>query len=116
MGIDRTDYIVYGWKLPFKLKNESGEINILDDKFLPFIEGRPGVDYLISYDGMGGKYIVFGKKLLSCDEYEGSGWDFKDISIGIEDLDSKNLKDKFKELFEMNPEVEPKLFIYSHFS
>jgi len=34
MGVDRSDYIMYGWKLPYKLKdNEGNEIDLFDEKF-----------------------------------------------------------------------------------
>lgn len=34
MGVDRTDYIVYGWKLPYDITNSKGEkINFWDDAY-----------------------------------------------------------------------------------
>lgn len=36
MSVDRRDYIIYGWKLPYNMKNKNNEkLNLWDDKFLP---------------------------------------------------------------------------------
>ena len=33
MSVDRTDYIVFGWKLPYEMKDSNGEqINFYDDE------------------------------------------------------------------------------------
>jgi len=50
MGLSRTDYIVYGWKLPLNMTDKDGnEINFWDDKFLPYIEGHKGEEYDLYY-------------------------------------------------------------------
>lgn len=51
MGVDRTDYIIYGWKLPYGLKNSDGnEIDFFEDKYLPYVEGHKGIQYTIIVD------------------------------------------------------------------
>ena len=117
MGVDRTDYIVYGWKLPYKLKTSSGQtIDLWSDKFRPMIEGHMDEKFSIISDGMCGDYNVFGIVLNSGgDKWE--GWDFVDLKINVDD--SSELKSKYKEIFEMNDDEivsEPHLFIFSHFS
>jgi hypothetical protein len=43
MGLYRTDYIVYGWKLPKEIYG----FDYWDEKYLPYIEGHPGIKYQI---------------------------------------------------------------------
>ena len=114
MGVDRRDYIVYAWKLPFELFSNGVQINFFDDKFLPMIEGHKQEDFIIVRDGMAGKYIVFGLKVKSGgDLYE--GWNFEHLDV--KNLDAEKVKSRYKELFEIEGEVaEPYLFIFSHFS
>jgi hypothetical protein len=109
MGVDRTDHIVYGWKLPF-------DIEVDEDKCLPMIEGHEGEEFTIIQDGMGGEYTVFGLTLNSGgDKYE--GWDF--VHLDFRKLDTEKVKAKYREVFNI-PQTEaitePYLFIFSHFS
>ena len=47
MGVDRSDYIMYGWKLPYKIKdNEGNEIDLWDEKFESVMCGFPGEELL----------------------------------------------------------------------
>lgn len=116
MSVDRTDYIVYGWKLPYQIKNKNGVIDLWDDKYLPMMKGHKGEEYTIISDGMSGGYTVFGKLIISGgDKYE--GWEFNDLSI--DKLDANSVKAKYLELFELDDIGgigEPTLFIFSHFS
>jgi hypothetical protein len=115
MGVDRIDYIVYGWKLPYKIEGKNGKINIWDDKFLPLIEGRQGEKHFICVDGMCGKYVVFGILIDSSDDYE--GWTFQELNIHtIENNFDNELKNRYIDLFESEPQSNPKLLIFSHFS
>ena len=111
MSVSRTDAIVYGWKLPYGIRE-----NFDDEKFLPLIEGHKGEDFTLVIDGMCGGYIVFGLRLASGgDTYE--GWDF--INLDFKDLDAEKVKAKYRELFGLSPDAlcaEPYLFIFSHFS
>lgn len=91
MGVDRTDYIVYGYKLPYELKNENGKIDLWDDKFLPMIEGHQGEEFTLISDGMSGQYNVFGLRIESGgDKYE--GWDF--VNLDFKNLDAEKVKSK----------------------
>jgi len=111
MSVDRTDYIVYGWKLPFDIKNEKNEIiDLWDDKYRSMIEGHPGEEFTIIRDGMCAEYTVFG---LSIDQTYDE-WDF--VELDIKKYDPKKLKNKYKEMFDNDCKTEPYLFIFSHFS
>lgn len=115
MGVYRTDYVVFGWKLPFKMKYEvDGKfINFWDEEFIPYIEGRKDAKYILIPDGMGGDYNVFGI-LVTMDSGHESGWNFvelKDITFKKEELISEYVR-----LFApVSPPPDPKLFIFSHF-
>jgi hypothetical protein len=113
MSVDRTDYIVYGWKLPYEMKNSKGDqIDFWDDKFLPMIEGHEDEAYSLIIDGMMGEYTVFGI-VIEQDE-DGNGWDFVHLS-GVR-VNHDHLKDKYREIFDVEGEVaDPYLFIFSHF-
>lgn len=114
MGVDRTDYIVYGWKLPYDMKDKNGqEIDFWDDKFLPMIEGWPEEELALVRDGMCGQYVVFGLMIKHADEYK--GWDFIHLDVG--QLDTEMVKARYRELFEIEGDCdEPCLFIFSHYS
>jgi len=115
MSVDRSDHIVYGWKLPYQTKNAKGEeINFWDDdKYLPMIEGHQDEDFTLIIDGMCGKYTAFGLSLNS-GGYKYEGWDF--VPLDFKNLDAEKVKARYREVFENEPETEPTLFIFSHFS
>lgn len=114
MGVDRTDYIMYGWKLPYKIKDRNDEvIDLWGDKLLPYVEGHKGVDERLIVDGMCGEYCVFGTTIKTGgDQY--SGWTFEELNIN--GLDSTELRKKYSEIFNNEIEEEPKLFLFSHYS
>lgn len=115
MGIDRTDYIVYGWKLPYEMKDSKGnEIDLWDDKYLPMFEGHKGEKYTIIGDMLSDDYIVFGKVLARADDP--NGWNF--VHLKFQDSEEKEeLKDKYREVFDVEGDVaDPYLFIFTHFS
>lgn len=108
MGITRQDFIVYGWKLAYDSK-----LDIFSDKFLPYIEGHPGIKYTLVSDGMCGEYNVFGRLIsMSNDE----GWDFVELEVKSVDDFSEATKNEYRLLFDMDPPSEPKLLIFSHLS
>jgi hypothetical protein len=119
MGVERTDYIVFGFKMnPELLKRK--RINIWDDKYLPFIEGHKGVPDVFVYDGMNEEYAVFGKLINRAEEHEGVNFttisykDFFDVE------ESSRVIGKFIELFgeDMLDELdddEPQMFVFSHY-
>ncbi len=112
MGIDRTDYIMYGWKLPYDLRNKRGEkIDTYSEKLLPYIEGHKGIEYSL-VEGMSCEYKAFGKVIeQGGDKYE--GWDF--VKLDFKNLDPVEVKDKFKELFDIDEIEDPTLFIFSNY-
>ena len=114
MGVYRSDYIVYGWKLPYEiLDNEGNKIDLYDEKFESTMCGFEGEDFTLITDGMCGRYNVFGLNVQHCnDEYE--GWDF--VNLDIASCDAEKVKSKYVELFGIYPTTEPTLFIFSHFS
>jgi len=112
MSVDRTDYIVFGWKLPYEMKDSNGEqINFYDDeKYEPMLDGDPDEPYRLIVDGMMGYYVVFGKVIAEADV----GWDFIHLNNLIANL--YEIKEKYRELFNVEGEVvDPYLFIFSHF-
>lgn len=114
MGVDRSDYIIYGWKLPYEILDTEGkEIDLYHEKFESMMCGFEEEEYTLISDGMCGNYNVFGIPILYCNE-EYEGWDF--VEIDIQKFDADKVKAKYKEMFKTEPETEPKLFIFSHFS
>lgn len=112
MSVDRTDYIIYGWKLPYEIKNDDGVIDLDDDKFLPLIEGQEGEEFTILQDGMNGEYTVFG--LVIALAYDDGGWVFQELPMTF-DQEEKVLS-RYQDLFESEPPIDkPKLFIFSHY-
>jgi len=111
MGLYRTDYIVYGWKLPLLMRDKDGnDIDFWDDKFLPYIEGHKGVDFTIVRD-FDNKQMAFGKLI----GINSDGWDYQNLDINK--LDAKEVQDKYNEVFEVEGSVaEPYLFIFSHWN
>lgn len=119
MGVERTDYIIFGFKFdPAELKRNN--IDIWDDKYLPFTEGHKGVTDTIVYDGMNGEYIVFGKLINKAEEYDGVGFH----SISIKDFfdveEERRLRDKFIELFGSQiydglDKTNPEMMVFSHY-
>jgi len=109
MSIDRTDYIVYGWKLPLNMVDGDGnDINFWDDKFLPYIEGHQGEEYTIIRDD---DFMVFGK-LIACDN---DGWMV--THLPFKKLNPKEVINKYNEVFGIEGNgAEPYLFIFTHWS
>jgi hypothetical protein len=121
MGVDRTDYIIVGYKMnPEELKEKG--INTWDDKYLPFIEGHPGVPYALINDGMSGEYAVFGKVIQRAEEWE--GFKFQEITAAdfatVSSFEAVALADKVVELFGAvythDNIPKPSMFVFSHFS
>jgi hypothetical protein len=120
MGVDRTDYIVYGFKLhPNDLKAKG--ISIHDDKYLPYMEGHPDIVDVIVYDAMSGKYVVFGNLINKAEEHEGTIFTTISYKDFFDDEERRRVTDKFKELFGDAvygdlEEDEPQMFVFSHYS
>lgn len=116
MSVDRTDYLILGYMMPYNLKTRKDEeIDLWDDKYLPYLEGWKDEKYRLIRDGMGGQYNVFGLVLNQSDDY--GGFDFIEIEHPS-DPGEYYLHQKALELF---PDVdfdfsEPKLILFSHYS
>lgn len=118
MGVDRKDYVIVGYKMPYKIHHQTtGErLNVWDDeKFLPMIEGHQGEQFSLIVDGMSGEYMVFGKELAESDEY--TGFEFNELSL--DDVDFKAIENRFMELFgEYLPptfQLHPKVLVFTHY-
>lgn len=115
MSAYRTDHIVYGWKLPYDIKNSNGEsIDLWNDKFLPMIEGHKGEKLTLIRDDMAGEYTVFGIRFKDCNSDE--GWDCEILEPCFNGVDALGLIIKFRELFDREPEGNPALLIFSHWA
>lgn len=108
MGMDRADYIVYGWQIP---KKEISDFDVMGDKALPYIEGHPGITYTI----VPGEPIVFGKRIASTTSDE--GWrGYTELLTPIMNISEKETIEKYKEVFGKEPKTKPTLFIFSNWS
>ena len=107
MGMYRRDHIVFGWKLKNENYRYYNKIDLYDDKFLPLIEGHRGEKFTLVL--IRGEF-VFGFNIASEDE-----WDFQNLNVDILN-NCGYVKEKFKELFEIDAPSDPTLFIFSNFS
>jgi len=106
MGISRTDYLVYGWKLPY-------QANLTES--MDRERGNLDEDILGVNDEVFGKYSVFGVK-LGCGESD-SGWDFIQIpKVGVlATIDERVVRARHRVVGDMDF-LAPSLFIFSNFS
>lgn len=117
MSIDRTDYLIIGYKFPADFTSKSGvklgQIIYEDDKYLSIFEGWKDEPFTIVADGMTSKYIVFGKTLATSDTY--TGFEFTELSVDLDDY--RLVQNKAKELFADYDYVfaKPQLLIFSHY-
>lgn len=116
MSVERTDYIVYGYKLPYELKNDNGKIDLYKDEIFSLLNGKDNNGFIFITDGMCGEYNVFGI-LVSEENSEDEGWEF--VHLDFKNLDAEKVKIKYREIFELEkdtPIPNPYLFIFSHYS
>ena len=103
MGLDRTDYIIYGWMLPTTIEG----FDYWDEKYLPYIEGHPGVEYTIVLEEEN-KFLAFGKLIKISEKWDGEWIDFKGLK-------PKPVQKKYKEIFNSDDlPSEPYLFIFTN--
>jgi hypothetical protein len=114
MGVDKTDYVIVGYKLPYDLKNKEGnKVDWWDDeKWLRYIEGWKDEPMTLILDGMSGEYAVFGRVLASGDY---NGIDF--VEIDINTINDAEVMQAFYLLFKdiLSEFQRPKVFAFSHF-
>lgn len=109
MGLIRTDYIIYGWKLPFNMKDQNGEfLDFWDDRFLPYIEGHSDAKYNIVRDE-NGRWMAFGKLIAV-----GSEWNFKELKFN--NLNKDEAIEKYCEYLNTDgPNGDPFVFIFTNY-
>ena len=129
MSVNRYDYVIIGYKMPYKFKNvvTGKEVDWWDDTFRPYIEGRPGVHYgivLIEPNNC----VVFGKILARGDDDTGFGFkniDYDESDFGkvkekfVELFGGYDVMDFFEKIFSENNDTgvyEPRLFAFSEFN
>ena len=120
MSVDRHDYIIIGYKMPYniltKYNHELADMVREDDNmYLPYYEGWKGESYRIIIDGMSGNYIVFGKVIAESGEYD--GFDFPSVKLNYSDY--SEVISKAKEVFidiDSFDFSNPEILIFSHFS
>jgi hypothetical protein len=114
MGVDRSDYLIYGFKMEPNYLESKGVELFEDSKYLPFIEGWKGEDYSIVYDQMMGKYCVFGFRIAYADS---EGFRFLGLPAEGWPIQAEQVKAKFKEVFGFNcGELgEPEVLLFSHY-
>ncbi len=108
MGLYRTDYIVYGWKI-----KTPENFDQWDDKYLSMVEGHINEEFmLIEGEGINGlnnsdDYSFFGFRLFIEDE-----WDITELDFS-KGFDDNKVKNKYEEVFGVKPTEEPKVLIFS---
>lgn len=105
MGVDRTDFIVWGVKLPY---DEWKTLDTDDQTKDKITDGLMGFDAII--DGMNGKYIVIGKIIKTSDDY--TGFDF----FVFENVSFPDILPSINIFFPNLDLMDFKLMIFSHFS
>lgn len=116
MGVDRTDYIVYGWKLPYGYFKNKGIDVWRDDKYLPFIEGWKDEKYTLITDGMTGRYTLFGLLIAQAAE---EGFEFFELTDeSAQGVSKIEIVKKFKEVFGIeDADIGlPKALVFTHWS
>jgi len=109
MSVSKIDYIIHGWKLPYKIIDKDGlEIEIDQWDYDRLDENG----YVFITDGMCCDYTVFGILVLELDD-EGDGFDFINIDTNFND---SKLNSRYFQIFGNEPTEEPKTFIFSHYT
>ena len=106
MGVDRTDYLMFGTDMGAKAFDW--------DKHQAEIEGAPDARFDIVYDGMCGKYCIAGKIIARSEPYD--GFEMARIDPGKLALDPYALAEKVSDAFgrKMTP-GDFSLILFSHF-
>lgn len=105
MGVDRTDYLMFGADIGF----DDADF----DKCQAEIEGAPGARFDVIRDGMSGQYCLAGKIIAKSEPYEG----FEMAKIEKLEFDREGLARAVSE--KIGRTVLPEdfsLILFSHFS
>ena len=119
MSVDRTSYLLYGFKF-----EDTKEMKTINNHYDELMEGtifsnlfnNSDSDQTIVFDGMCGFYIYVGLKIAKMDEDE------EDLAVEIDESELFNLKDKLKEymsswpdyLVDLCKDKTPKLYFFVH--
>ena len=107
MGVDRTDYLMFGVKVdPDRVSERYEELE-------PMMDGAPGAAFDLVYDGMSGKYAVAGKIIAKSDEYD--GLEFTEITDAMLPSDPDKLRADIAATFG-EPADKLRLFLFSHYA
>jgi hypothetical protein len=107
MGVDRTDYLMFG--------TDMGGKSFDWDKHEAESNGAPDRRFDIVYDGMSGQYCIAGKIIAKSDPYEG----IEMVKIDLEklDVDRAALAAAVSEAFGRELSAgDFSLILFSHFS
>jgi hypothetical protein len=120
MGVNRTDYIIFGFKVSPK-EIETRNIDLWTGKYLPYLEGQKDILYIIINDGMCGEYLVFGKLINQAVDYEGTTFTVISYKDFFDDEENKKVTQAFidlfgKEVYDTLDDEEPQMLVFSHFS
>ena len=105
MGVDRTDYLMYGADIGYDTVDYDRDEDV--------IERRPGAPFDLIFDGMGGKYAIAGKIVARSDPYDGI--ERTVITPDLLPSDSDALRAAIAKRFGIDaPKLE--LMLFTHFS
>ena len=107
MGVDRTDYLMFGADMGTKAFEY--------DDFESEMDGAPNRRFDVVYDGMSGKYCIAGKIIAKSDPYDGI--DMVKIDPNKMDVDRAALAAAVSDAFgrKLSPD-DFSLILFSHFS
>jgi hypothetical protein len=107
MGVDRTDYLMFG--------ADMGTARFDHDKHEAEMSGAPGRRFDIVYDGMCGKYCIAGKVVAKSEPYEGI--EMTKIDLTKLDVDRATLAAAVSDAFGKPVSADDfSLILFSHFS
>lgn len=107
MGVDRTDYLMFG--------TDIGPEAFERDEFEAEMDGAPERRFDIVYDGMSGKYAIAGKIIATSDPYD--GFEMAKIDPGKLDVDRAALAAAVSDAFGRQLSADDfSLILFSHFS
>lgn len=106
MGVDRTDYLMFGADMGGKIDYDKHEAEI---------EGAPNRRFDIVYDGMICKYCIAGKIIAKSGPYDGI--EMMKIDPGKLDVDREALAAAVSDAFGRSVATDDfSLILFSHFS
>lgn len=107
MGVDRTDYLMFG--------ADMGVDDFDWEKHQAEVEGSPDRRFDIVYDGMCGQYCIAGKVIARSEPYDGI--EMVKIDPDKMDVDRAALAASISDAFERKvSENDFSLILFSHFS